>query len=123
MKTVEIKTARRDRRKMGLQKRIRGTSERPRLTVFRSLKNIYAQIIDDTAAQTLVDASSVSKEFRTMIQGKGGNRAGAALVGEFIAKRAAGKGIKQVIFDRNGFLYHGRVKSLAEAARQHGLEF
>jgi large subunit ribosomal protein L18 len=91
--------------------------------VFRTAKHIYAQIIDDAAAQTLVDASSVSKELRPVIKGEGGNKAGAALVGEFIAKRAAGKGIKQVVFDRNGFLYHGRVKILAEAARQHGLEF
>ena len=111
------------KRKKRARTRVRGTADRPRLSVFRTAKHIYAQIIDDTAAQTLVDASSVSKEFRPMIQGKGGNKAGAALVGELIAKRASGKGIKRVIFDRNGFLYHGRIKSLAEAARQHGLEF
>jgi len=111
------------RRKKRVRIKVRGTPQRPRLSVFRTATHIYAQIIDDTAAQTLVDASSVSKELRPMIQGKGGNKAGAALVGEFIAKRASGKGIKQVIFDRNGFLYHGRVKALAEAARQHGLEF
>jgi large subunit ribosomal protein L18 len=111
------------KRKKRVRKKVRGTPERPRLSVFRTAKHVYAQIIDDTAAQTLADASSVSKELRTMILRKGGNKAGAALVGEFIAKRAAGKGIKRVIFDRNGFLYHGRVKTLAEAARQHGLEF
>lgn len=111
------------KRKKRVRKKVRGTPERPRLSVFRTAKHVYAQIIDDTAAQTLADASSVSKELRPMIQRKGGNKAGAALVGEFIAKRAAGKGIKRVIFDRNGFLYHGRVKTLAEAARQHGLEF
>jgi large subunit ribosomal protein L18 len=111
------------KRKKRVRKKVRGTPERPRLSVFRTAKHVYAQIIDDTAAQTLADASSVSKELRPMILRKGGNKAGAALVGEFIAKRAAGKGIKRVIFDRNGFLYHGRVKTLAEAARQHGLEF
>ena len=119
----ESKAEARLRRKKRVRTKVKGTLQRPRLSVFRTAKHIYAQIIDDTAAQTLVDASSVSKEFRPVIQGKGGNRAGAALVGEFIAKRAAGKGIKRVVFDRNGFLYHGRVKSLAEAARQHGLEF
>jgi large subunit ribosomal protein L18 len=111
------------KRKKRVRTKVRGTPERPRLSVFRTAKHVYAQIIDDTAAQTLADASSVSKELRPMILRKGGNKAGAALVGEFIAKRAAGKGIKRVIFDRNGFLYHGRVKALAEAARQHGLEF
>ena len=119
----ESKAEARLRRKKRVRTKVKGTLQRPRLSVFRTAKHIYAQIIDDTAAQTLVDASSVSKEFRPVIQGEGGNRAGAALVGEFIAKRAAGKGIKRVVFDRNGFLYHGRVKSLAEAARQHGLEF
>jgi large subunit ribosomal protein L18 len=122
MKVVRRAEARLKRKKR-VRTKVKGTPQRPRLSVFRTAKHIYAQIIDDTAAQTLVDASSVSKELRSMIQGKGGNKAGAALVGEFIAKRASGKGIKQVIFDRNGFLYHGRVKSLAEAARQHGLEF
>jgi len=111
------------KRKKRVRTKVKGTLQRPRLSVFRTAKHIYAQIIDDTAAQTLVEASSVSKEFRPAIKGKGGNKAGAALVGEFIAKRAAGKGIKQVVFDRSGFLYHGRVKTLAEAARQHGLEF
>jgi large subunit ribosomal protein L18 len=122
MKVVRRAEARLKRKKR-VRTKVRGTPQRPRLSVFRTAKHIYAQIIDDTAAQTLVDASSVSKELRPMIQGKGGNRAGAAVVGEFVAKRASGKGIKQVIFDRNGFLYHGRVKTLAEAARQHGLEF
>jgi large subunit ribosomal protein L18 len=122
MKYVSRAEARLKRQKR-VRTKVRGTPERPRLSVFRTAKHIYAQIIDDTAAQTLADASSVSKELRPMILKKGGNKAGAALVGEFIAKRAKGKGIKRVIFDRNGFLYHGRVKTLAEAARQHGLEF
>jgi len=111
------------KRKKRVRNKVKGTAERPRLSVFRTARHIYAQLIDDTAATTLADASSMSKELRPVIQGKGGNKAGAALVGEFIAKRAAGEGIKRVVFDRNGFLYHGRVKTLAEAARQHGLEF
>jgi large subunit ribosomal protein L18 len=121
--TTESRAEARAKRKKRVRTKVKGTLQRPRLSVFRTARHIYAQIIDDTAAKTLVDASSVSKEFRPVIQGKGGNKAGAALVGELIAKRAAGKGIKQVVFDRNGFLYHGRVKVLAEAARQHGLEF
>ncbi|NTV32017.1 MAG: 50S ribosomal protein L18 [Deltaproteobacteria bacterium] len=121
--TTDSRAEARLKRKKRVRTKVKGTLQRPRLSVFRTAKHIYAQIIDDTAAQTLVEASSVSKEFRPAIKGKGGNKAGAALVGEFIAKRAAGKGIKQVVFDRSGFLYHGRVKTLAEAARQHGLEF
>ena len=121
--TTESRAEARAKRKKRVRTKVKGTPQRPRLSVFRTAKHIYAQIIDDTTAKTLVDASSVSKEFRPAIQGKGGNKSGAALVGEFIAKRAAGKGIKRVVFDRNGFLYHGRVKILAEAARQHGLEF
>lgn len=121
--TYESRAEARLKRKKRVRTKVKGTLQRPRLSVFRTAKHIYAQIIDDTAAQTLVDASSVSKELRPVIQRKGGNKAGAALVGEFIAKRAVEKGIKKVIFDRNGFLYHGRVKTLAEAARQHGLEF
>ncbi len=84
---------------------------------------MYAQIIDDASAITLFDASSLSKDIRPQIQGKGGNRKGAKIVGAYIAKRALDKGVKKVVFDRNGFLYHGRVKVLAEAAREHGLDF
>jgi large subunit ribosomal protein L18 len=111
------------RRKKRVRKRIRGEPGKPRLSVFRSAKHIYAQIIDDTKATTLVDASSLSKEYRPLIQGKGGNKTGAAMIGEFIAKRVKAKGIDKVVFDRNGFLYHGRVKALADAAREHGLKF
>lgn len=100
-----------------------GTSERPRLCVFRSSRHIYAQIIDDEVAATLIDVSSLSKDIRSQIQGKGGSKEGAAIVGELIAKKALDKGIKKVVFDRNGFLYHGRVQMLAESAREHGLEF
>ncbi len=113
----------RKRRQGRVRKKVRGSSERPRLCIFRSLKNIYAQIIDDEMSKTLVDVSSLSKEIRGQIKGKGGNKEGAAIVGEYIAKKAIDKGIKSVVFDRNGFLYHGRVKILAEAARDSGLEF
>jgi len=117
------RSAARMKRKKRVRTRVRGTSERPRLSVFKSARHIYAQVVDDTTARTLVDASSLSKEIRPGVQGKGGNKAGAAMVGELIAKRASEKGIKAVVFDRNGFLYHGRVKILADAAREHGLEF
>ena len=117
------RSAARIKRKRRVRTRVRGTAQRPRLSVFKSARHIYAQIVDDTTARTLVDASSLSKEIRPGVQGKGGNKVGAAMVGELIAKRATEKGIKAVVFDRNGFLYHGRVKILADAAREHGLEF
>ena len=122
MKLVN-KSAARMKRKRRVRMRVRGTSERPRLSVFKSARHIYAQIVDDTTARTIVDASSLSKEIRPGVQGKGGNKAGAAMVGALIAKRASEKGIKAIVFDRNGFLYHGRVKILADAARENGLEF
>ncbi|MCB8931876.1 MAG: 50S ribosomal protein L18 [Fimbriimonadaceae bacterium] len=101
-----------------LRKRISGTPERPRLAVFRSLKHIYAQIIDDTTGTTLASASSREKEIAA-----GGNLDGAKAVGAALGKRAADKGIKAVVFDRGGFRYHGRVAGLADAAREAGLEF
>lgn len=99
--------------------KISGTGDCPRLDVFRSTNNIYAQIIDDVKGVTLVAASSLDKEF----EGSGGNKEAARKVGELIAKRAAEKGIVQVVFDRGGYLYHGRVKELAEGAREGGLKF
>ncbi len=99
--------------------KISGTGECPRLNVFRSTNNIYAQIIDDVKGVTLVAASSLDKEF----EGSGGNKEAARKIGELIAKRAAEKGIEQVVFDRGGYLYHGRVKELAEGAREGGLKF
>ena len=99
--------------------KISGTAECPRLNVFRSTKNIYAQIIDDVKGVTLVAASSLDKEFN----GNGGNKEAARKVGELIAKRAAEKGISQVVFDRGGYIFHGRVKELAEGAREGGLKF
>ncbi len=122
MKASLVKTSRRLRRKRGLRKRIRGTSGRPRLSVFRSAKHIYAQIIDDSRDVTLCMASTRDKELRDRI-GNGGNMAAAAIVGGVLAQRAKEKQIEAVCFDRNGYRYHGRVKSLADAAREEGLRF
>lgn len=113
----------REKRKKRVRRKVLGTSERPRLSVFRSAKNIYAQIIDDTSFNTLVQVSTISKDVRDKVKGISGNIEGASMIGKLIAQRAQEKGIKKVVFDRNGFLYHGRVKSLAEAAREGGLEF
>lgn len=111
------------RRKRRVRKRVRGTPERPRLCIFRSAKHIYAQVIDDVAGRTLAAASSVSKEQAEALGGRGGNRQAASVVGQAVAERALAQGVKKIVFDRNGFLYHGRVKALAEGARQAGLEF
>jgi large subunit ribosomal protein L18 len=109
-------------RQRRVRTRLRGTPERPRLSVYRSNKHIYAQIIDDTTNRVLAMSSSISKDFLTT--GKsGGNVTGATLVGEMLAEKALQKGIRRVVFDRNGFLYHGRVKAVAVAAREKGLEF
>lgn len=102
-----------------IRQRVEGTGERPRLAVYRSLAHIYAQVIDDRAGRTLVSASSNEKSAKT----SGGNVAGAKEIGKLVAERAKEKGIKLVVFDRGGYLYHGRVKALAEAAREAGLEF
>jgi large subunit ribosomal protein L18 len=102
-----------------IRRRVRGTTERPRLAVFRSLAHIYAQVIDDSQGKTLVAASSVDKTHRT----NGGNLAAAKAIGKALAQRAKEQGITRVVFDRGGYPYHGRVKALAEAARAAGLEF
>jgi large subunit ribosomal protein L18 len=102
-----------------IRRKLRGTPERPRLAVFRSVAHIYAQVIDDTAGTTLVSASSVDKGGKA----KGGNVAAAKTIGKLVAERAKEKGIGKVVFDRGGYIYHGRVKALAEAARAAGLEF
>ena len=109
----------RAKRHKRVRRRIYGTNERPRLCVFRSDKNIYVQVIDDDLGNTLVAASSVEKNFGIY----GGNKEAAQKVGQLIAKRCLEKGIKKVVFDRGGYLYHGRVKDLAEKAREDGLEF
>jgi large subunit ribosomal protein L18 len=119
------KEDRRDRIKFRIRKRMQGTPERPRLTIFRSSAHIYVQVIDDLSGRTLAAASSIEPEVKgTMEQGtRGANKKGAELVGKTIADRLKGQGISRVVFDRNGFLYHGRVRAVAEAARAAGLEF
>lgn len=107
------------KRHLRVRNKISGTPERPRLNVFRSAKHIYAQLIDDVNGVTLVSASSLEKGF----EGNGGNKEGAKMVGELIAKKAVEKGIENVVFDRSGYLYHGRVMELAEGARECGLKF
>ena len=113
------KLSRRERIKKGIRKRLTGSSERPRLSVYRSNKGIYAQVIDDLAGKTLVSASSLSKEFTA----EGSKSDQSVAVGKLVAEKAIAAVIKEVVFDRNGYLYHGRIKSLAEGAREGGLIF
>ncbi|HUX28020.1 MAG TPA: 50S ribosomal protein L18 [Terracidiphilus sp.] len=101
-----------------IRQKLAGTAERPRLNVYRSLNHIYAQVIDDQKGETLASASTLALKLKT-----GGNVAAAKEIGKVIAERAVAKGVKRVVFDRGGFLYHGRVKALADAAREAGLEF
>ena len=110
-------------RQVRVRKRVRGTDDRPRLTVFRSLNHIYAQVISDESGRTLASASSRSAEVRDKLGGKSGNKSAAKEVGELVARKAREVGVEAVVFDRNGFLYHGRVRTLAEAAREAGLKF
>jgi large subunit ribosomal protein L18 len=124
---MKIKTTKDRRTRIALRqrKRIAGTSERPRLRVFRSVSHIYAQVIDDMSGTTLASAASTEPTLKTAFEGstRGGNVAGAKALGKAIADRLIEKGIKRVVFDRGGFLYHGRIKAVAEAAREAGLEF
>ena len=110
------------RKQLRVRKKIAGTNERPRLNVFRSNKNMYAQIIDDAKGVTLVSASTLDKDLRDQIE-KGGGKAAAKMVGEAIAKKALAAGIEDVVFDRGGYIYTGRVKELADGAREAGLKF
>lgn len=105
-----------------VRKKISGTPEKPRLNVYKSNANIYAQIIDDTEGKTLVQASSIDKELKETLK-NGGNMEAAKAVGSLIGKRAKEKGIEKVVFDRSGYLYHGKIKELGDAAREAGLEF
>ncbi len=109
----------RERRKKRIHKKIRGTSERPRLVVFKSLKHIYVQLIDDGTGNVLSGSSSLSKDFSA----SGGNVAGAKTLGETMGKKIKEQGVSKIVFDRNGYPYHGRVKALAEALREGGLDF
>ena len=122
---IKTKEDRRERIKYRIRKRVRGTSERPRLTVFRSVSHMYVQVVDDSDGRTLASASSVEPALKGAMPGtaRGGNVAGAAAVGKIIAERLLQQGIQRVVFDRNGFLYHGRVKAVADAAREAGLNF
>jgi large subunit ribosomal protein L18 len=110
------------RRRFRVSKRVRGTPDRPRLCIFRTLKHMYAQVIDDEAGKTLVAASTIDKDLRAGVK-KGGNKAAAQAVGKAIAQRALAAGVKDVCFDRREFKYHGRVAALAQAAREAGLSF
>jgi large subunit ribosomal protein L18 len=122
---IKTKKDRRERIKLRIRKRIRGTAERPRLTVFRSTANMYIQAVDDQSGRTLVAASTREPALAAGLKdgAKGGNLKGAEAVGAAIAERLIAQGIKTAVFDRNGFLYHGRVRAVAEAARKAGLEF
>jgi len=122
---IKTKDDRRHRIQLRQRKRIMGTEERPRLSVFRSLSHIYAQVIDDLHGRTLVAASTVDPSVKGALPNgaRGGNVKGAESVGKTIAERALDKGIKRVVFDRCGFLYHGRIRAVADAARKAGLEF
>ncbi len=119
--SVKKETARKKRHSR-VRKKVTGTSDKPRLNVFRSVKHIYAQVVDDASGATLISASSADKELKGKVN-TGGNIEAAKTVGQLIAKRASGKGIAKVVFDRGGYLYHGRVKALADAAREGGLKF
>ncbi len=112
----------RKRRHRRIRGKISGTSERPRLNVFRSLEHVYAQVIDDVAGHTLVSASTVDKGLSAELEGKSKSER-AGLVGKTVAERAKAQGIESVVFDRGGYLYHGRIKALAEGAREGGLKF
>ena len=124
---MRIKTTqdRRDRIKFRIRKRVSGSEERPRLTVFRSVAHMYVQVVDDMTGRTIASASSTEPAVKGSLAkaAKGGNVEGAKAIGKTIAERLLEKGVKRVVFDRNGFLYHGRIKAVADAAREAGLEF
>jgi large subunit ribosomal protein L18 len=117
------KRYKRERAHQRLRQRLAGTAERPRLAVYKSEKYVYAQLIDDERGHTLVSAASLEPDLKGRLAKGAANRAAAKLVGETVAERALAKGIKKVVFDRGGYVYHGKVKELAEAARAKGLEF
>ena len=122
---IKTKEDRRARIKYRIRRRVIGTVERPRLSVFRSVSHMYVQVVDDTTGRTIASASTVEPTVKGALPKKatGGNVAGAKAIGKTIAERLIDKGVKRVVFDRNGFLYHGRVKAVADAAREAGLEF
>ena len=123
MKNVKDKTANRKRAHQRLRQRVQGSVERPRLSVFKSSRFVYAQVIDDGTGTTLAQASSKEAEVTTGVESGATSKAAARRVGEVVAERAKSKGITKVVFDRGGYIYHGKVKELAEGARAKGLEF
>jgi large subunit ribosomal protein L18 len=122
---MKVKTKKEHRARVRLRQHIRGTAERPRLAVSRSLVNISAQVFDDQLGRTITSVSSTEPAMKALLQdgARGGNVAGARVVGKAVAERLIALGVKQVVFDRGGFLYHGRVRNVADAAREAGLEF
>ncbi|HUP25615.1 MAG TPA: 50S ribosomal protein L18 [Thermoanaerobaculia bacterium] len=122
-KKIEDKRSRHRRARMRIRQRVRGTEVRPRLCVHKSLRYVYAQVVNDLTGQTLVQASSLESDIRGNVEGGAKTKAAARLVGAKLAERAKAKGIEQVVFDRGGYVYHGRVKELAEGAREAGLDF
>ena len=122
---IKTKDDRRQRIRYRIRRRVSGSVERPRLTIFRSVSHMYVQVVDDTTGKTIASASTVEPSVKGALEKKasGGNVAGAKAIGKTIAERLIEKGVKRVVFDRNGFLYHGRVKAVADAAREAGLEF
>jgi large subunit ribosomal protein L18 len=122
---IKTKDDRRQRIKYRIRRRVSGTVERPRLTIFRSVSHMYVQVVDDASGKTIASASTVEPTVKGALAKKatGGNVEGAKAIGKTIAERLIEKGVKRVVFDRNGFLYHGRVKAVADAAREAGLEF
>jgi large subunit ribosomal protein L18 len=117
------KYERRARRKKSVRRKVNGTTERPRLSVYRSLSHFYAQVIDDARMHTIVAASSGDKEIKSKVDAATSKLEVSKAVGELLAQRAVAAGVKQVVFDRNGFIYHGRLKAFADAAREAGLSF
>ena len=122
-KHIMKKRARRRRAHLRVRSRVQGSTERPRLCVYKSLRYIYAQIVDDLEGRTLVHASSLEKDVRGGLGKSAANRDAAKVVGQKVAERALEKGIKNVVFDRSGYVYHGKVKALADGAREKGLQF
>lgn len=122
MNRFELKKIRRARRKMSIRKNIYGTVEKPRLSIFRSLNNIFVQLIDDTSGKVIVSASTIDKDVKPNLTEKMTKIEKSKLIGKIIAERAKAHNIQEAIFDRNGYIYHGRVKALADAARESGLK-
>ena len=122
-KRMKAKRARREKAHLRARKRVQGTSERPRLSVYKSLRFIYAQVIDDERGVTLAQANSSDASVREAVGTSTASKAAAKLVGELVASRAKEQGVEKVVFDRGGYVYHGRVQALAEAAREKGLQF